>query len=81
MENALEFFAQDSYKVTSALTLELGLRYAWNKTPNEAMDRFVNFDSRTASLVPAGDPYEPKQQKFSAARPALPGIHFTLARP
>jgi len=34
----------------------------------KAMDRFVNFDLGTASLVPAGDPYDPKQQKFSAAR-------------
>ena len=38
---ALDFFAQDSWKATSKLTLELGLRYAWNMTPSEADNRFA----------------------------------------
>ncbi|HYL92006.1 MAG TPA: carboxypeptidase regulatory-like domain-containing protein [Alphaproteobacteria bacterium] len=42
-QNALDFFAQDSFKIKPYLTLELGLRYAWNMTPSEALDRFVNF--------------------------------------
>ncbi|HXI74801.1 MAG TPA: TonB-dependent receptor, partial [Pyrinomonadaceae bacterium] len=63
-QNALEFFAQDSYKVTSSLTLELGLRYAWNKTPNEAKNRFVNFDLTTGELVPSGDPYDQNNKNF-----------------
>jgi carboxypeptidase family protein len=46
---ALDFFAQDSWKFTSYLTLELGIRYAWNMTPSEAQDRFVTF-------VPIADP-------------------------
>ena len=63
-QNALELFAQDSYKVTSSLTLELGLRYAWNKTPNEAKNRFVNFDLTTGELVPSGDPYDQNNKNF-----------------
>jgi len=63
-QNALEFFAQDSYKVTSALTLELGLRYAWNMTPNEAMGRFVNFDLTSGSLTRVSDPYDQNNKNF-----------------
>ena len=57
-ENALDFFAQDSYKLRPYLTLELGLRYAWNMTPNEAMDRFVTFDPASVSLLRVSDPYD-----------------------
>ena len=56
-QNALDFFVQDSYKLRPYFTLELGLRYAWNMTPNEAMGRFVNFDPASASLIRVGDPY------------------------
>ena len=52
--NALDFFAQDSYKVMPSVTLELGLRYAWNMTPGEAMNRFVVFDPATDSLLRVG---------------------------
>jgi hypothetical protein len=37
---ALDFFGMDSWKVTSKLTAELGVRYSWNMTPSEAKDRF-----------------------------------------
>ena len=56
-QNALDFFAQDSYKLKSNLTLELGLRYAWNMSPNEALGRFVTFDPGSVSLIPVSDPY------------------------
>jgi hypothetical protein len=36
------FFGQDSWKIFQRLTLELGLRYDWNQTPTEALDRFAN---------------------------------------
>src|SRR5436305_8291833 len=42
-ESALDFFAQDSFKLKQNLTLELGLRWAWNMTPSEARGRFANF--------------------------------------
>jgi hypothetical protein len=63
-ENALDFFAQDSYKLKPNLTLELGLRYAWNMTPNEARGRFVTFDPGSVSLVPVSDPYSQNNKNF-----------------
>jgi outer membrane receptor protein involved in Fe transport len=50
-QGALGLFAQDNYKVSPRLTLELGLRYDWNMSPTERFNRFVNFDPATASLV------------------------------
>jgi len=63
-QNALDFFAQDSYKLRPYLTLELGLRYAWNMTPNEAMGRFVTFDPASDSLMRVGDPYSQNDKNF-----------------
>jgi hypothetical protein len=63
-ENALEFFAQDSFKLRTYLTLELGLRYSWNMTPSEAEGRFVNFDIATASLVRDSSPYAQNNKNF-----------------
>jgi hypothetical protein len=53
-QGALGFFVLDSYKPRPDLTLELGLRYEWNMTPSERYDRFIVFDSKTASLVRVG---------------------------
>ena len=63
-EAALDFFVQDSWKVRSDLTLELGLRYAWNMTPSEGAGRFVNFDPNTASLVQTSEPYPQNNKNF-----------------
>src|SRR6266446_2164789 len=63
-QNALDFFAQDSYKLKPNLTLELGLRYAWNMTPNEALGRFATFDPGSVSLVPVSDPYSQNNKNF-----------------
>ncbi len=65
--NALDFFAQDSWKFTQSLTFELGLRYAWNMTPSEAKDRFVTLvpGAGTASqLVPTSQPYAQNNKNF-----------------
>ncbi len=48
------FFVQDAYKVRPNFTLTLGLRYDWNGTPTEAMNRFVVFDPVASSLVHVG---------------------------
>ena len=52
--NALGFFVMDNWKVKPYFTLELGLRYDWNATPTEALDRFVVFDPATSSLLRVG---------------------------
>ena len=53
-QDALGFFAQDSYKIHPRLTLEGGLRYDWNMTPNERYDRFIVFDPNSNSLLRVG---------------------------
>src|SRR6267154_958750 len=69
-QNALDFFAQDSFKVSSYLTLELGLRYAWNMTPSEGLDRFVNFvplanaAGNGSTLVRTNTPYAQNNKNF-----------------
>jgi hypothetical protein len=52
--NAIGLFAMDSYKVTSSLTLELGLRWEWIMTPTEAVNRNTQFNPATVSLVQVG---------------------------
>jgi|SwirhisoilCB2_FD_contig_101_948548_length_3288_multi_4_in_0_out_0_1 Carboxypeptidase regulatory-like domain len=63
-QGALDFFAQDSFKFTQNLTLELGLRYAWNMSPTEAKDRFVTFDPATVSLKRVTEPYAQNNKNF-----------------
>jgi hypothetical protein len=53
-QGALGLFVQSNYKWQSNLTLELGLRYEWNLTPDERYGRFIIFDPRSASLVRLG---------------------------
>ena len=62
----LGFFGQDSWKVSSRLTLELGLRYDWNQTPTEALDRFSNLiiSGGQALLTPLSSPYNQNNMNF-----------------
>jgi carboxypeptidase family protein len=53
-EQALGAFAQDNFKLTPSLTLELGLRWEWNFSPTEAMNRSTFFNPATDTLVPLG---------------------------
>jgi hypothetical protein len=51
---SLGSFVQDSWKTTSRLTLDLGLRYDWYGTPTEAENRFVVFDPAADALEHIG---------------------------
>jgi carboxypeptidase family protein len=48
--NAVGAFVQDSISVGSNLKLDLGLRYDYLPSPNEADDKLVTFDPTTVSL-------------------------------
>jgi len=60
----LGFFGQDSWKVVPRLTLELGLRYDWNQTPTEALNRFANFIAAANSIVQVASPYQQNNKNF-----------------
>jgi hypothetical protein len=48
---AYAFFAQDDWRATDALTLNLGLRYEFMSPSYERDDRMANFDPAAGSLV------------------------------
>src|SRR5713226_4170697 len=48
------FFAEDDYRVSSRLTLNLGLRYDILTWPVEVLNRQANFDLTSGALVVAG---------------------------
>jgi Carboxypeptidase regulatory-like domain len=62
--NTISGYVMDTWKIRPRLTLELGLRYDLNFRPSEAMDRFVNFDPATASLVQTTEFYETNTRDF-----------------
>ncbi len=48
-----DFYAQDDWRVTRRLTLNLGLRYDYNTTWKERHNQEQNFDFATQTLLPA----------------------------
>src|SRR5215813_12925759 len=59
VQRALDFFAMDSFKLASYLTLQLGLRYEWNMTPFDKDNRWSAFLPSTAQLIQVGTPALP----------------------
>jgi hypothetical protein len=52
--NTLDFYAQDSYKVTPKLTLNYGIRYEFMGPWTEANNNMANFDLASGNLLIAG---------------------------
>ena len=48
-------FLQDDWRITPRLTVNLGLRYEWNRPATDVEDRFMTFDSDSRQLVRAGE--------------------------
>lgn len=66
-QNGLDFFAMDSWKFKPSLTFELGLRYAWNMTPSEALNRFATVNPAAAggtTISLASQPYKQNNKNF-----------------
>jgi len=51
---SVSFFAQDDYKVTRRLTLNLGLRYEYNSVPSERHNYLAVYDFTANQLVQVG---------------------------
>ncbi|HEX7286503.1 MAG TPA: TonB-dependent receptor, partial [Candidatus Angelobacter sp.] len=68
----LGFFIQDSWKAIDRLTLELGLRYDWNQSPTEALNRFATLTpavfptttGNTATMGVTSTPYQQNNMNF-----------------
>src|SRR5467141_282956 len=64
LQASYDVFAQDSFKLKPNLTINIGLRYAWNSSPSEAAGRFTNFDAATGTLASSPQPYHTNNKNF-----------------
>lgn len=64
LQPSYDVFAQDSLRWKTNLTINIGLRYAWNSTPSEATGSFTNFDTTTGTLISAPKPYQTNNKNF-----------------
>jgi hypothetical protein len=70
--HTLGFYAQDSVKVTSRLTINYGLRWDFTQPPYEREDRLAAFDQATGKFVISGTTPPPDCAKTGKA-PCIPG--------
>ena len=68
---AMGFFGVDSWKLRSYFTLELGLRWEWNFTPTEALNRSSVFVPAQSSLVQIGNGVEEYKQNNKLFQPRV----------
>jgi hypothetical protein len=64
LQPSYDVFVQDSFKWRPNFIINVGLRYAWNSSPSEALGHFTNFDSTNGTLVPAPQPYQTNNKNF-----------------
>jgi Carboxypeptidase regulatory-like domain/TonB dependent receptor len=64
LQPSYDVFAQDSFKWKPNFTINIGLRYAWNSTPSESVNRFTNFDPTTGTLISSPQPYHTNNKNF-----------------
>jgi hypothetical protein len=64
LQPSYDGFAQDSFKWKPNITINLGLRYAWNSSPSEANGRFTNFAPATGTLISSPQPYHTNNKNF-----------------
>ena len=64
LQPSYDAFAQDSFRWKPNLTVNIGLRYAWNSSPSETASHFTQFDPTTGTLAPAGQPYHTNNKNF-----------------
>ncbi len=61
-----DFYAQDDWRVTRKLTLNLGLRYDYNTVWREGQNRLQNFDFASQSFLPSTQaPYHAPGKDFA----------------
>src|ERR1700685_1690997 len=64
LQPAYGVFAQDSFKWRPNFTFDFGLRYEWDSTPSEALNRFTNFDLNSGSLFQTSHPFKTNNKLF-----------------
>jgi hypothetical protein len=70
------YFAQDDWRITSSLTLNIGVRYDLFTWPFEESDRMSNFDPATGTLVRPNDPGQPRSLISTDKNNIAPRIGF-----